>query len=336
MDPLITSQIVGTAAQEVNSLIGMISQRKRERRAMANQRELMDLQMKNQMELNKQGQQLQLDTWKQTNYPEQIKMLKEAGMNPSLLYGKGGAGGVTGSQGGGSAAGGSAPAIQPYLGIDALSAAKLGAEIELLKAQAEKARTEAGFTGGVATQEALTRIKEAGYRMENLEATTANTKAQQAYSEAATEYQKLQNDYMSKSMDELINGIVLNNKKLAQEIRLATTEANVAAETQEAQIKQIQQATVEQGLRMALIKENIIKTGEETEQVKAEVRKWGTEIVQRWTSLSQEQQQIEIARQLQKFNTNLPSKIGQWTGIIGNLLSGARGISLPEKITVYK
>ena len=106
-------QGIGAGAGVITSVLGMLGQKKREKRAMQNQRELMDLQTRNQMNLNEQGQKLQMKTWEETNYPAQMKMLKEAGLNPGLIYGQGGAGGsTTGSQGGGSASGGNAPAPQ--------------------------------------------------------------------------------------------------------------------------------------------------------------------------------------------------------------------------------
>ena len=53
------------------------------------QKKLMGIQLDNQRNLNKQGQELAMKTWRETNYPAQMKMLKEAGLNPGLLYGMG-------------------------------------------------------------------------------------------------------------------------------------------------------------------------------------------------------------------------------------------------------
>ena len=107
--------IISAAAPVVNGALGLIGQRGREIRSMSNQQKLMNLQVQNQMKLDDYGQQIQLDTWNKTSYPAQVEKLKEAGLNPALLYGNGGAGGVTGSQGGGNASGGSAPSPQPWL-----------------------------------------------------------------------------------------------------------------------------------------------------------------------------------------------------------------------------
>ena len=100
------------------------------------QRELMGLQLGHQQTLNKQGHDLQMEMWEKTNYPAQIAMLKQAGLNPSLMYAKGGQGGQTGSQTGGSAAAGHAAQAAP-LDISGLL------DQDLKRSQAEKNRADA-------------------------------------------------------------------------------------------------------------------------------------------------------------------------------------------------
>lgn len=98
-----------------------------------NQQDLMNQQMRNQMGLNQQGSDLQYQQWLRTNYPKQIEMMKKAGLNPALMYAKGGPGGTTGSQTGGSASSGQAASMAP---MDV-------ANLSLVKAQGDKLRAEA-------------------------------------------------------------------------------------------------------------------------------------------------------------------------------------------------
>lgn len=131
-----TGSVIGAGIGAATGLISMLGQRKREKRAVENQKTLMDWQMKNQQRLNQQGADLQYDMWKKTNYPAQMEMLKEAGLNPGLLYGMSGGGGTTaGSQSGGSASGGQAPAPQPMELGTALAAAQTAEQLKLMKAQ---------------------------------------------------------------------------------------------------------------------------------------------------------------------------------------------------------
>ena len=115
-------------------LLGMIGQNKRAEKQHKRQKELMGIQFANQQALNKQGQALQMKTWQDTGYSAQMKMMKEAGLNPALMYGMSGGGGqTTGSQGGGSASGNSSHAP-----MDIGAAVQAG----LMMAQAEKLRAE--------------------------------------------------------------------------------------------------------------------------------------------------------------------------------------------------
>lgn len=323
MDPATAAAIITAGGQTANGILGMIGQRARENRAMENQRKLMDVQFQHQKELDKYGQELQLSTWQQTSYPAQVAMLKEAGLNPGLLYGNGGSGGVTGSQGGGSAASGSAPSPQPWP-LDIGNAIKTGAEIALLKAQTNKTNAEANVVEQTGIPEAQTRIAEAGYRMENLKAVTENEEAKNAVIKAQEQWQLIQNDIASRSADELVNQVFLNNQNLATTIRTNLVQAKVSEETIDEAIKQVRQATIAQGIRIQLEKQGILKAEAETDEIRQHIEYMCQSLDQGWISLDQEQKKIEISKLLAKFNTNTPSHVQQWTGIIGALISGAK------------
>jgi len=89
-------------------------------------------QYQNQRLLNEQGRDIQMDIWNRTNYGAQVAHMKKAGLNPALMYAKGGQGGTTGSQTGGGAKGGQAVAMAP---MDV-------ANLSLVKAQRAKIENE--------------------------------------------------------------------------------------------------------------------------------------------------------------------------------------------------
>jgi hypothetical protein len=145
--------------------IGMLWNNMQSNTAFGRQRHLMDIQQikqqelnqqqfENQKRLNEQGAKMQMDMWRQTNYPAQVKMLKDAGLNPALLYGMKGGGGVTtgsqtvGTSQGGSATGGNAP-LPNYMDIAQM--ASLNADIKLKEAQAKAFEADAAKTSGVDT-----------------------------------------------------------------------------------------------------------------------------------------------------------------------------------------
>lgn len=126
----------------MGTAIGSNIQNNRQDRQNQFQEKLMGIQYGNQKKLNEHGHQLQYEMWKKTNYPAQMEMLKEAGLNPSLLYGQGGGGGTTtGSQGGGSAQGGQANA--PMDIGNAIQMGMMASNIKLTNATAKKTEEEA-------------------------------------------------------------------------------------------------------------------------------------------------------------------------------------------------
>lgn len=259
--------IVGNAA---NGLLGMIGQRAREERALGHQKELMDVQFQNQKLLDKYGQDIQLDTWEKTNYPAQIAMMKQAGLSPGLMYGKGSAGGATtGSQGGGSAASGSAPNPQPWmmdLGIQ--NAMKTAAEIALIKAQERKTNVEADKTAGVDTKEAETRI-------DKLIAETQNE-------ELKGELIKVQTQITNMSVGKLENEIS-NIAQSTEQLRLQnkiTNEAYISI------VKEIEQRAIGVELENELTQSKKLLTDAEKKSVI-------TSIMQKWTELGISKQEAD-------------------------------------------
>jgi hypothetical protein len=93
--------------------------------------------------MNENAYNRQMQMWKDTNASAQMRELKKAGLNPSLMYGGSGAGGstTTGSNSAGSASGGAAP----VMGMDISSivqAFKAVADLGLTKASTGKVQEE--------------------------------------------------------------------------------------------------------------------------------------------------------------------------------------------------
>lgn len=168
--------------------LSMIGQNRRNRRAFRQQKKLMDLQMQNQMGLNQQGHQLAMDMWNQTNYGAQVEHMKEAGLNPALMYGQAGAGGQTGSGSGGSAAGGGAPAIQPMDMQNML----IGAQISKLNAETKNIEKD-------------TSVKD--YTIGNIIASTDDLKAKAKLSDAQRNIYRLEYEFGKDSYDNRLKQI---------------------------------------------------------------------------------------------------------------------------------
>jgi len=148
--------------------LSMIGGHQQERRNYRNNRNLMGLQNEYQRGLNQQGHDLQMDMWNKTNYGAQVQHMKDAGLNPALMYKGAGPGGTTGSQGGGSASMGSS---QQGKVMD-LQNMLVGAQIKDLNAGAEKKKAEADKLTGVDTDLGRQNILESVARTSNIDGDT--------------------------------------------------------------------------------------------------------------------------------------------------------------------
>jgi hypothetical protein len=162
-NPLITATNnagwLGLANQGASTLANLAMSGIQHRR----QKEYMGIQHKNQKDLNQQAKDLALQQWKDTNYPAQMAMLKEAGLNPGLLYGMSGGGGTTANTGSGGSASGGSPGTMPFMDVNALLQA------DLIKAQTLKTEAEAENISGVERE-----LKEAEKMFTNAQTNLAN------------------------------------------------------------------------------------------------------------------------------------------------------------------
>lgn len=164
---------------------------------------IMALQNKYQQQAAAKSQQYAKDYWDYTNTENQVRHLKNAGLNIGLMYGQSGAGGM-GASGGAHQSSPEQPQGNPIgmaLQVQQLEQQRRmnNAQIALAEAQAEKAGAEASKISGVDTQEALKRIEEASSRIElNLkegfykDALTELKKAEKEATNALTSLREMQ------------------------------------------------------------------------------------------------------------------------------------------------
>ena len=133
-------------------------------------KDIMALQNQYQQQAAEKSQQYAKDYWDYTNTENQVRHLKNAGLNVGLMYGQSGAGGM-GASGGAHQAAPDQPQGNPVgmaLQVQQLEQQRRmnDAQIALAEAQANKANTEADKIAGVDTQQALQEIRESISRME--------------------------------------------------------------------------------------------------------------------------------------------------------------------------
>jgi hypothetical protein len=189
----------GAGSAAVTGVLGMLGGVGQGNRGYHRNKKLMGFQRNHQMQLNRQGADIQYDMWRKTNMPAQVKMMEDAGLNPALMYGMGGAGGsTTGSQGGGSASGGNAPAET----VMDLQNALVGAEIA-------KKESETNLNNARATEseQTVTNMKEAfkeiGARISELASREKLNIANEAFTMENINLNKKQQDKVDAEIENL-------------------------------------------------------------------------------------------------------------------------------------
>ena len=93
---------LGTAgAGLLGAGMGLALENHEDQRQIAQQQKLQDMQISGNIQMQDYNYQKQMEMWNNTNYPAQVQQLGKAGLNPALLYGKGGGGGATTGSGAG-------------------------------------------------------------------------------------------------------------------------------------------------------------------------------------------------------------------------------------------
>ena len=139
--------LVSGAVGGLGSIMGIGRRKERkareaEEREHQRQLEYMGLQAKYNKEQAQYSTELSKEMWDYTNFENQVKHLKAAGLNPALLYGNGGGGGGSAS-GGGNAAG---------VGLPTSTGVGMGIQWEQMEAQKELAKAEAAKTNAEAAK----------------------------------------------------------------------------------------------------------------------------------------------------------------------------------------
>jgi len=147
--PGLENFLLQTGGQAVGTGMGLLLADENDRRQIRQQEKLQKLGIKGSKEITDYSYKKQMEMWKNTNYGAQMEELQKAGLNPGLLYGMGGQGGMTAGTGATGVESGKAPAG----GGEVQAMGLMGAQMGLLAAQTEKTKAETqNLTGQAANQ----------------------------------------------------------------------------------------------------------------------------------------------------------------------------------------
>lgn len=297
---------IGTAIGAIGGgLLGLFSGKKDNsaQRQLANEKELMGLQNQYNTEMAKGNQKRAMEMWDYTNYENQVKHMKNAGLSVGLMYGNGG--GMGASTSGGQGSGVSNPgttAVQQGLQAKMMGV-QLGnvqSQTALNAAQAAKNMAEANKIKGVDTKAAEATI-------ENVIAQTDNEKAKNGLIYAQKRMAEIQGDLNNANIEEIgynIRQIEKTIDLIDENITAAKISNEVAQATKKNQIE-MSAINLLNGVKDALLKES---QGKLTE---AEAKAVTVKLAQGWKQLELGESGQALQKLLGEWNNEREYIIGR-------------------------
>lgn len=297
-------------SQAAGGIFGLLLGDINDRRQIRQQEKLQNLQIRGQKEMTDYGFMKQLQMWMDTNYPAQVEQMKLAGLNPGLLYGSKGGGGVTTGSAPGNVTGGQAPSgggeAMGIMGMTQLTMAQR----ELIKAQTEKTKAETIKLGGVDTTKTETEIKSLSQGIDN-------AKAQEELTKVETEIRQIESHIKGSTQNAAIALIMQELRASWDRMEMIKNEHKISDATMNDKIKQV-------GAELAGIyaRNELARAG--TKLTAAQIQNISDQIAIAWESLYNAQDQTAIQKKLQEFETSFG---GQAAGVLRTIVerfTGAR------------
>lgn len=245
------------------------------------QQDFMNQQIEGQKKLASYNQALAIDTWNKTNYEQQVKHMENAGLNPGLLYGKGGGGGATTNfGGGGNVTSGTAPNASANTGM----ALQMASQMRLLNAQAENIETDTELKKKQAVKTET--------EVPKVQAETENTRTQTEYTKSQTAINEF-----NKKIAEVESDIALANK--SNRIGMLNEEYNnLVAHTKLTQSEKdlVDKQLIETTTKIALMESNIAVNHKDLQLKSAQINEIAQDLQIRWKQLATNQYNSETER----------------------------------------
>lgn len=261
-----------------------------------NQLRLMEIQNRYNEQMAKNNQQRNKDLWDYTNYENQKQHIKNAGLNPALIYGMGGGGGVSSS--GAQGQGVTQPTDrsvemklkQQGLG---LQLASIASQVALNKSQAEKNKVEANKIAGVDTDMQKATI-------DNLIAQTSNEKVKKGLilgqirvADAEEELKRNMADWTKDKADETrwnIKSLQKGIDKLAEEINGMKLDNELKERTIDNKVK-------ESSLTLQNLMSEILLKGSQRKVNEEQAKAIPAQILQGWEELTKKGKALIIQKE---------------------------------------
>ena len=288
--------MIGTIMGIGGAAMGAINANSASKQSWENQVRLMDIQA----QLNRQNAKFSTgqakDMWNYTNFENQMKHIKAAGLSPGLIYGMGGAGGS--SQGAGAANGVGLPQDQSVgMGLRAqeigINMANAMSQIKLNESQANKNEAEANKISGVDTEAQKATI-------DNLIAQTSNEKIKRGLILGQIRVQDAEEELKRNTADwtkEKINETQWNVKSLQKGIDKLIEEINGMKLDNKLKEQTIDNKIKESSLTLQNLMAEILLKGSQQKVNEEQAKAIPAQILQGWEDLTKKGKSLIIQRE---------------------------------------
>lgn len=292
-------QAANTATQGViGTALGLATAKWQDRRQIRQQKKLQKMQIQGQKEMGIFNREQAMQMWHDTNYAAQRAEMEKAGLNVGLMYGMGGPGGASTSTQAGNVTGASAQGGEGEIA----TAMQMGINLQLLKAQKENIEADttlkqatAAKTAGVDTAQTAKQIESTTASIEQMKQNTANAKIQEEILNFEKGMKKIEAEIQRITQQEIITKIHAERDILMSRAIQEAQKAKEDQATVDAKIKQINQATIEQGLRIQGMKLGLNLTEEQ-------INKVSQEITASMVGLAQSERKLRLDEIMTKYN----------------------------------
>lgn len=276
MAGMIIPMAASAATGLIQDLWSQEMSKRAEKRQLGNSKALMDYQ-----------QQKALEMWEATGYGAQKRQMKDAGLNPALMYGMGGGGGQSAGMPGATAGMGN---VKSSLG----EGVGMGMQMGLMDAQRQVLESQARLNNVEATKKAGVDTAKGQSEIELLKQGLDNERWKYEILKLEKALLNIQVHKEGDTLDEQIDTIEYNTKIAARQLDIITADATVSQATVSEKIKIVQAEAIGAVIKNEAARAGITLTEEQTKALKETVKQGWEKTFQGWQGLTQEQQKIKI------------------------------------------
>lgn len=283
------------AGNVVNEGMGIAFQGIKNKQQRHQARHLQDLQLEAEATRNERNEAMALRMWEKTGYGGQVEQLKNAGLNPGLLYGMGGGGGgTTATPAGTGSTAHAETAKSSGMGIESgMRLALLEAERKNIEADTKLKEVDATKRSGVDTEKATTEIAAIKQGITNAQITESILKWED-------NIKRIDSNIAEQTQGDRMGQIVSMAEAAASTAEMIERDNSIEGATKEAKIQQIRAESIGAILRNGLTTAQINKTN-------AEIKQIAESIAQKWTELSQKGKELMLKGLMDKLQMTKPT-----------------------------